>query len=342
LHEGVGREGEQLYPAFPYAQYTRLSDADVLAIKAYLFSLPAVKRANAPNAMTFPFGFRPLVKAWNLLNFKPGRFTADPARGERYNRGQYLAEALGHCNECHTPRNLLQGLQGSRPLAGGTVNGWQAYNITPDAVSGIGQWSADDIVKYLSTGRLEGHAVAAGPMAEVVGFSTRFLSSEDLQALATYLKAQPAIRDSADTGSRNVFGRADADRLSFSAPADPDHPGGRGLYVAACASCHALAGTGSPAVPNQPGYPGLMGSSALGARSADNLVLTVLLGVRRPAADGPVFMPPFGADSTLSNELSDEQIATLANYLMPQFGNPQAARVTAAHVAALREVSRGQ
>ncbi len=335
LHQGMGKDGEHLYPAFPYTQFTRISDVDALAIKAYLFSLPAVKRTNTPNAMKFPYNIRSLMWVWNLLNFNEGRFTPDPARSAAYNRGHYLAEALGHCNECHTPRNQLLGLSQRRHLSGGVVDGWEAFNITPDAVSGIGDWTNDDIVTYLSTGHLKGRASASGPMADVVSFSLRFLTPEDLQAIALYLKDQPPVRDNGVIKSRHAYGNVDEDRLSFSA-ADVDRPDGRALYVAACASCHALSGTGLPAAVPHNSYPSLIGSSVLGANTADNLVLTLLHGVQRATTDGTVYMPPFGPDSVISNAMNDEQIASLSNYLMTHFGNPQATQVTADRVSQLR------
>ncbi|MBC2665439.1 cytochrome c [Novosphingobium flavum] len=341
LHDGVGRAGEQLYPAFPYVQYTRLSDADVLAIKAYLFSLPPVRRTAPANDMLFPFGYRPLLRVWKWINFTPGRFAPEPGRGGEYNRGRYLAEALGHCNECHTPRTLTQGLDMSRNLAGGIVEGWQAFNITPDPVSGIGRWSREDIVTYLSSGRLPGRAVAGGPMGEVVGHSLRFLPREDLSAIAAYLEGQKPLRNPGDTAPRSGYGRPDPDRLSFSLGGN-GLPTGRGLYVAACASCHGLDGRGTASVPGRPGFPGLVGNSALGAARADNAVLAIIHGVPARGGRGESFMPAFGAASRIGNALDDAQIALVANYVRAQFGNAAGSPVDATSVRRLRLENGGR
>jgi mono/diheme cytochrome c family protein len=322
MHDGRGRHGEFLYPAFPFTAFTQMSDADVLAIKAYLFTLRPVEQATTANELRYPYSFRPLLRVWDALNFTPGRFQPEPDRSAQYNRGKYLAESVAHCDECHTPRGRLGGLDRSRHLAGGSVDGWDAFNVSADPVSGIGAWSEDEIVAYLSTGHVQ-TAQAAGPMAEVVGNSLRFLSREDVRAMAVYLKAQPAMRRDGSARSRQAYGQADRDLL--------DRDAGRGLYVAACAACHGLSGLGLPDQHGHP-YPSLVGNSVLGAGSAQDLVLTILNGVQRDD-DAPVFMPPFGPASMVSNTLTDAQIATLTNYLRRQFGNADASPVIPADVA---------
>lgn len=336
LRQGIGKSGEQLYPAFPYAEFTGLSDRDGLAIKAYLLSLPAAEAWIPQNAMRFPFGNRATIRAWKLVNFRDSRFVADPSVSAAVNRGRFLAGTLAHCNECHTPRNMTMGLDNGHALAGGTVDGWQAYNITPDRVSGIGRWTSADIVSYLSSGDLKGHAEAAGPMAEVIENSLRFLSRDDLEAIALYLKSVPAARGPEGVSDRTSFGRPDPDRLTFSAAVpDPDHPVGRSLYAFACASCHGLDGRGLPGRDGRD-YPPLIGNSITGAPNADNLVQTILHGAYRRDRGGIEYMPPFDNNSRLSNALSDDDVAALANYLVRQFGDPAAATMTADHVARLR------
>ncbi len=156
LHKGIDDKGRHLYPAMPYVSYTGMTDADALAIKAYLFSLRPV-HANAPaNNLVFPFNQRWLMGVWSFL-FNPGkRFEPDTARSPEWNRGAYLTENLEHCGECHTPRTLFQSLDNRRKFAGAVQAGWRAYNISSDADSGVGAWSDSALADYLAIGHAEG------------------------------------------------------------------------------------------------------------------------------------------------------------------------------------------
>ncbi|MEJ1974702.1 MAG: cytochrome c [Acetobacteraceae bacterium] len=191
IHRGVGKDGVHLYPAFPYASFTAMSREDALAIKAYLFSLPAVHAPAKPNQIAFPFNLRFGMMFWNLLYNPDKRFTPDPARSAEWNRGNYLANALGHCAECHTPRDMLFGLQQDHQFAGTVLEGWKAYNITSDTRSGIGGWSDEALASFLSTGHADGHGIATGPMGEAIDDSLRHLTPQDIHALVTYLKSVP-------------------------------------------------------------------------------------------------------------------------------------------------------
>src|SRR5258707_6079754 len=152
MHEGVGKSGERLYPAFPYPEYTKVTDRDVLAIRAYLNTLVPIHYTPPRNDLKFPFNQRWLMLFWNMFNFTEGRFVPDPKQSAEWNRGAYLVEGLAHCEECHTPRNFMQGLKTSARFAGETQAGWHAFNITPDKNSGIGTWSNEEVAAYLSTG----------------------------------------------------------------------------------------------------------------------------------------------------------------------------------------------
>src|SRR5262245_15667149 len=152
MHEGIAKDGTPLYPAFPYAAYTHLTDEDVLAIKAYLFSVPAEKNVAPENTLRFPYNKRGLMTIWSkLYNPKP-RFQPVADRSASWSRGAYLAEGLGHCGDCHTPRTALQALDNRRKFSGGIAEGWRAYNITSDKESGLGAWSAEQMEEYLKTG----------------------------------------------------------------------------------------------------------------------------------------------------------------------------------------------
>ena len=155
LRDGIGREGEHLFPVFPFTSFTRMTDEDIGALYAYLQSRPAVALPNKPHELRFPFGWRFLMVFWRWLFFRAGPLA--PVRGESvdWNRGRYLAEAVAHCQECHTPRNFLGALKSSRAYSGNPQgpDGLKVPNITPDPESGLGKWSVDDIATLLHTGQ---------------------------------------------------------------------------------------------------------------------------------------------------------------------------------------------
>ncbi len=194
LHEGVRPDGANYFPVFPYPSFTGILDPDALAIKAYLFSLPAVRRENRPHDVGFPFSWRFLQNGWKLLFFSPGRFEPAPAKNADSNRGAYLVTALAHCGECHTPRNWFGASETSRFLAGTSdgPDGKPVPNITPDIKTGIGKWSLDDVVGLLTDGHTPDFDFAGGAMSEVVK-STSQLTDADRRAIAVYLRSVPAV-----------------------------------------------------------------------------------------------------------------------------------------------------
>jgi mono/diheme cytochrome c family protein len=197
LRHGVRPDGANYFPVFPYPSFTKIVDADARAIKAYLFSLPAVRHSNRRHDVSFPFSWRFLQTGWKLLFFDRGPFQPSPGRTDAYNRGAYLVTALAHCGECHTPRNLLGATEPTRFLAG-TAHGPDAKaapNITPDRKTGIGNWSEDDIVGVLTDGHTPDFDFVGGAMGEVVK-STARLTDADRHAIAVYLKSLPPIRSS--------------------------------------------------------------------------------------------------------------------------------------------------
>jgi mono/diheme cytochrome c family protein len=166
-----------------------------LAMKAYLFSLPPVHQQNRPHDVPFPFSWRFLQTGWKLLFFTPGPFQPMPDRGAAYNRGAYLVTALAHCGECHTPRNFLGATRSGWSLAG-TPDGPEGQlvpNITPDRGTGIGKWEKDDVVELLRTGTTPEQSKVKGAMRETIQDGLKYLSDSDLEAIADYLFAQPAI-----------------------------------------------------------------------------------------------------------------------------------------------------
>jgi mono/diheme cytochrome c family protein len=168
VHKGIGRGGRRLYPAMPYASYAAVTDADALAIKAYLFSLAPVHAPAPENTLRFPFNQRWLNGAWSLLFNSDKRFEPVLERDAQWNRGAYLVEAMAHCGECHTPRNPFEALDNRKMFTGAVQAGWRAYNITADRDSGVGAWSDDELAHYLATGHADRRGTAAGPMGEAV------------------------------------------------------------------------------------------------------------------------------------------------------------------------------
>src|SRR5579871_6223383 len=191
VHRGVRRDGARLYPAMPYTSYTYISDADALAIKAYLFSLPPVRATPPANTLSFPFNQRWAMMFWSALFNPDTRFAPDTSKSPEWNRGAYLAEALAHCGECHTPRNLAFALDNRRQFGGAVTAGWRAFNISSDRSTGIGGWRDEDLVSYLSVGHATGHGSASGPMGEAVDHSFSRLASEDIRAIVAYLRSVP-------------------------------------------------------------------------------------------------------------------------------------------------------
>jgi mono/diheme cytochrome c family protein len=293
-----------------------LTDADVLAIKSYLFSLPPVRHANLPNTFSFPFNQRWLMVFWSAFFNPDQRFRPINEQSPEWNRGAYLAEAAAHCAECHTPRNLMQGLDQRRKFAGGSAEGWNAYNITSDPVSGIGAWSAEDLATYLASGHAHERGSASGPMGEAVDLSFSKLSPSDIAALVTYVRSVKPIRSD---GLPSPAGPApDSPKL-----AALNNPDGKRMFEGNCASCHAWTGAGVIFDQAQ-----LTGSRAVNDRSAANVV-QMILGGTGAASNSRPYMPGFAAG------YSDAEIAAVANYVTARFGATPS-RATAEAVAVLR------
>lgn len=195
LGEGVSPQGEHYYPAFPYTSYTRMTPADMRALYAYLMTRPAVARASPPHELPWWVSSRKLLGFWKAGRFSPGRYQYRPGRSAQWNRGAYLAQALGHCGECHTPRGPLGRRRDSLHLAGNRrgPEGRRVPNITRDEETGIGHWSAAERRDFLATGRLPGGGFTGPLMIEVLASSGMSLSEADRAALATYLDSLPPI-----------------------------------------------------------------------------------------------------------------------------------------------------
>jgi mono/diheme cytochrome c family protein len=197
MREGLSPEGEHYFPVFPYTSFTGLSERDLVDLKAYLDSLPAIRRANRAPDAPFPFSWRAALAGWKWLNFVDARVEPDPERDPVWNRGRYLVEAAAHCGECHTPRTWTGGLDRSRWLAGSREGpeGELAPNVTPDRATGIGDWTVPDLVWYLEMGLKPDGDDTQGLMSEVIEHGYGHLPASDLEAIAVYLKALPPIEN---------------------------------------------------------------------------------------------------------------------------------------------------
>jgi len=195
MTQGVRKDGKDLFPVFPYTSFTRMSEADLKDLWAYLKTVPPVRQENRPHDLLPPFGIRLTLGPWKALNFTPGPFRPDPGQSEQVNRGAYIVQALGHCAECHTPRNLMGALKSDMTHAGSLdgPEGQLAPNITPDEDTGIGKWSVKDIAYYLQTGSKPDGDEAEGLMSEMIEHGYSHVAEADLAAIAAYVKTLKPI-----------------------------------------------------------------------------------------------------------------------------------------------------
>ncbi|MEN8108508.1 MAG: cytochrome c [Pseudomonadota bacterium] len=200
IREGISPEGEHYYPAFPYPSFTRMTRRDIMALYTYLMAQPAFPRKNRPHELVWFLYNRSLIAHWKQGRFTPGVLQFDPNESREWNRGQYLAMALGHCSECHTPRGMLGGPLMDQYLAGTREGpgGIRVPNITPDEETGIGDWTHEDLETFLSTGRKPDGCCPAGLMMEVLRTCCMRLTEYDQHALAIYLSSLPLIHNDLD------------------------------------------------------------------------------------------------------------------------------------------------
>ncbi|VVO71984.1 MULTISPECIES: molybdopterin cofactor-binding domain-containing protein [Pseudomonas] len=299
MRDGIGRDGRNLYPAFPYTAFRNINDADMQALYAYLMSQAPVSQEPRANDMRFPFNLRPLMAGWNALFLRRGEISAQPQRSEQWNRGAYLVNGLGHCAACHSPRNVLGAEKGGAAfLAGGMVDGWEA-----PALNGLSKaptpWTENQLFDYLSTGYSDAHGVATGPMGPVVSELAK-LPKTDIRAMAVYL----ASLNEAQADSPMVEPAAQpAPTLSLS--------NGQRVFEGSCKACHAD-GLG----PKLFGVsPSLASNTNVHSDQPDNLIKVILQGINAPATKDLGYMPGF------KDSLSNTQVAELAAYLRSRFAS---------------------
>lgn len=314
MHEGVGRDGASLIPAFPYTSFTKVSDADVAAIYAYLRTVPAVRYSPPENGLLLRMRWG--VSVWQKLYFTPGRFVADGSKPEEWNRGAYLVQGLGHCSACHTPRGFAMAEKSDAAYQGGTFadqvaanksGRWHAVNLT-SARHGLGAWSVADIEKYLGKG-VSARAGTFGPMNEVIVNSLKLLTPADLHAMAVYIKSLPGP----------AFGgeKVSAGLVASGAP----------IYKDRCQKCHGESGRGGFF-----GGPPVAGSAVVQGEDPVSLINIILFG---PATAKTVSYGSWETMKPYADVLSDADIAAVSNYVRGSWGN-EAGAVTDSDVRAAR------
>ncbi len=312
LHEGRGHNGKRLYPAMPYPAYTKMTDDDVLAMRAYFATVAPVNNRVVSNQLPFPLNIRFAMVFWNALNFTPGRYQPDPQKSAAWNRGAYIVEGPAHCGTCHTPKTLLGGDKNAAALTGATLQGWFAPDITSDPRKGIGGWSRDDLVQYLKTGTNK-WTLASGPMAEAVSHSTSRMNDEDILAIATYLK---------DNGQSGASARPEPVAAN-----DNAMRAGAAIYKDSCAACHKDSGEGEVNL-----FPRLAGSALVQSDDPTTLARVVLHGTRGVSTSGAPTAPAMPA---FDWRLGDAQVAAVLTYIRNNWGNA-AGSVSAGAVAGQR------
>ncbi|MGB9332910.1 MAG: c-type cytochrome [Steroidobacteraceae bacterium] len=314
VREGKRPDGSHLYPAMPYPYYRKMTHADVLAMRAYLQTVPPVHNLVESNRLPFPFDIRASVGVWNAMYFSDEPFKADPRRSAEWNRGAYLVQGPGHCAACHTAKTILGGDHRDRAYQGYSLQGWFAPNLTDDNALGLGEWSQADIVAYLKGGHNR-IAAASGPMAEVVADGSSQLQESDLRAIATYLKSEQS-------------------RSEVSPPVAADDPAmqaGAAIYQDVCSACHQLKGTGVPYL-----IPDLASASSVSSREPTSIIRVLLHGTQSVATAAEptgASMPAFG------RQLTDAQIAAVATFIRNSWGHAAAA-VTESDVHKARKDSK--
>jgi len=296
LHEGRGRDGRLLYPAFPYPNFTQVTREDADAMYDYLRTLPPVARSNTPHALRFPYNTQAALAAWRLLFFRAGVYLADARQSAEWNRGAYLVRGLGHCDACHASRNMFGAVSHRLDLGGGLIALQNWYAPPLGTSTGIAGWDAAHIAALLTSG-VSPRATAMGPMAEVVYRSTQNLTAADARAIAAYLQssAMPAPQRTSRAPDERTMAR------------------GAALYGDHCAECHGDNGEGAP-----PAYPPLAGNPSMNAAVAANAIKALLNGGYAPVTRAnarPYGMPPF------YGKLNDQEVAAVLTYVRASWNN---------------------
>ncbi len=320
LHEGRLKDGTLLYPAFPYTNYTKVARADADDMFAYMQTIKPVHKPNRPHEMAFPYNQRKLLVGWRALYFRMGEFASDPTQTEEWNRGAYLVTGLGHCDACHSARNVLGAVAKDNATAGGLIpiQNWYAPSLNSDRETGLGDWDIAEVVDLLKTG-VSARGAVFGPMATVVHDSLQYLTEADIRAMAVYLKSQTQAGETAEPAQIRVDEKQTEALVRQGAK----------IYEKFCADCHQRNGTGVARI-----YPPLVNNEAIVMPYPINAIRIVVNGGFPPSTQGnprPYGMPPFGQD------LTDQEIAAVVSFIRQSWGN-HAPAVSPAEVASARGI----
>jgi mono/diheme cytochrome c family protein len=338
MHEGVGRDGRHLYPAFPYDHFTKLTADDVGAIYAFLMTRDPVRVQTPANELHFPFNARPLIAVWKLLFFAPGTLQDDASKAPEWNRGRYLVEALAHCGACHTPRNLLGAEKRDQFLAGGESDEWHAPALNAASPAPV-PWTNEQLFRYLRRGFVDPHGVAAGPMRSVPD-NLAEVPEQDVKAIAAFVGVTlvPATAgrpiDPADLMARprpteTASRQQDAAGTSGSGTNRPATDAAT-IYAGACAPCHESSGRSFSARGIH-----LAQSKVVALPDPRNLIHVILEGIEPPAATPAASMPGFGTAFT------DQDVAALAEFVRARFSDRPPWEDVQAQVRKLRKQDNG-
>ena len=333
MHDGVDREGHDLYPAFPYDHFTKVSDEDVKALYAFVMTRDPARVSRPRNDLTFPANFRTSLRAWKALYFRAGRFEPDATKNTQWNRGAYLAEGLGHCGACHTPRNVLGAEKRSNAYGGGEAERWLAPAMNEESPAPV-PWTAADIFSYLRYGFDARHGIAAGPMVDVVQ-NLANVPEADVRAIAVYIadRMHRPAREAKPNDEPDTFaqlqessavpgtGRDAVATRDKNASADT----GAIVFEGACSTCH-YSGSGLQSTKPVP----LALTTSVNAPDPRNLIHIVQNGLWPASGEPGAMMPGFAA------ELTDDQLIAVVSYVRERFSRQPAWHDVVAQVRAIR------
>jgi mono/diheme cytochrome c family protein len=324
VRHGIAKDGHRLYPAMPYPSYAKITDDDLhLLYDFFMKEVPPVKQANTPNEIPSYLSFRWPLAIWDVLFTDKGVYTPKPDHDAAWNRGAYLVEGLEHCGACHTPRGLAfqeKALDDSSSafLQGAELDAWSAPDLHGDLRTGLGGWSQAELASFLRTGH-NTQGGAFGSMTDVINNSTPYLSDDDVNAIATYLKSLPANTQQA----AYAYDDAATKELQSGKPQQP----GAAVYLGNCSSCHGLDGKGQPSL-----MPSLAGNPAVLDADPSSLINLVLNGAEPLTVKG---VPDSYRMPQYRVQLNDDDIAQVLTFVRSAWGNGAPA-VTTDQVKKLR------
>ena len=307
VRKGVLPDGSHLYPAMPYPDYAKISDADIHALYVYFMKGVQPSAEQPPETdLSFPFSQRWGMRFWNWAFASDKPFQPIGGASAEVNRGAYIVESLGHCGSCHTPRGLgmnEKALDSSddKFLAGGSLNNWDVPSLR-----GVPHWSEQEVIDYLQTGRNDKAAVG-GEMTSVVEHSTSYMTDADLKAIAAYMKflgGNPPLQ---------AFSVQAQQATEAKLTAAKNLSEGERLYLDNCGACHFVTGKGAPGV-----FPELDGATVVNANDPTGLIHTILAGAQQPStakAPSKLAMPGF------AQRLNDDEVAQLATFIRQGWSN---------------------